>query len=390
MNMGDSCSEGPMKIADMISGISSPCSVDLPTFYSSLYQSIVHIFNARNFYLALQEAGTQRIQFPFYKDVHLPHPHGGFRLSRDHALMERVISKGDPLLLSSGQIQDLLGPARGTKRGINMWMGVPLSGKEGVAGAMVVKAYRRPHPFGPSDLDVLSTLARHAALFIQCRRGVELAQDQRRRMGDVLEFAPMGIAMVQKRRFKWVNVEMVRLFGYDSPVDFLDRELFMVYTSHTAYEFVEKNVYNVLDQEGCAEYEMEMRRKDGSLFPAHLRLSRPPGRNDCEILVVTDISQRLEDEEKKQDEERLQGVLEMAGAVCHEINQPLQTLMGQADLLLMDATGGTEDRVRAIKAQADRIASITRKLTKITRYKTLEYPGTRRIVDIWGAGEKEP
>ena len=33
------------------------------------------------------------------------------------------------------------------------------------------------------------------------------------------------------------------------------------------------------------------------------------------------------------EEEKLRGVLEMAGAICHELNQPMQAISGYADLL---------------------------------------------------------
>jgi hypothetical protein len=39
-------------------------------------------------------------------------------------------------------------------------------------------------------------------------------------------------------------------------------------------------------------------------------------------------------EEERLQRERLEGVIEMAGAACHELNQPLQTLFGYCHLLL--------------------------------------------------------
>ncbi len=36
------------------------------------------------------------------------------------------------------------------------------------------------------------------------------------------------------------------------------------------------------------------------------------------------------------EKEKLQGVIEMAGAVCHELNQPMQVVSGVSELLMMD------------------------------------------------------
>ncbi len=81
--------------------------------------------------------------------------------------------------------------------------------------------------------------------------------------------------------------------------------------------------------------------------------------------------------------ERLQGVIEMAGAVCHEINQPLMSISGYAELLLMDTETNSPQHAKAekIKDQADRMGAITKKLMRITRYETKGYlKGS--IVDI--------
>ncbi|MCK5835669.1 MAG: GAF domain-containing protein [Desulfobacula sp.] len=86
--------------------------------------------------------------------------------------------------------------------------------------------------------------------------------------------------------------------------------------------------------------------------------------------------------------ERLQGVLEMAGAICHELNQPLQAILGYAELLLMNPEPDkTHNNLKSIKSQATRLGKITKKLSNITRYKTVEYPGNTKIIDIWGAGK---
>ncbi len=83
------------------------------------------------------------------------------------------------------------------------------------------------------------------------------------------------------------------------------------------------------------------------------------------------------------EKEKLTGVIEMAGAVCHEINQPMQVVLGLSELLLMDVK---EDHplyqnIFEIKDQIDRMGGITRKLMNITRYETKNYL-KGNIVDI--------
>jgi DNA-binding response OmpR family regulator len=81
--------------------------------------------------------------------------------------------------------------------------------------------------------------------------------------------------------------------------------------------------------------------------------------------------------------EKLEGVLEMAGAVCHELNQPLQSVSGFSELLLMDMTPDDPQRetLTMIKEGIDRIGELTRKIMKITRYQSKPYLSST-IVDI--------
>ena len=88
--------------------------------------------------------------------------------------------------------------------------------------------------------------------------------------------------------------------------------------------------------------------------------------------------------EKLLEEERLKGILEMAGAVCHELNQPMQAISGMCELLMMDMTENDQlhSNIQKIKHQIDRMAEITRKLMGVTRYTTRSYIGGSKIIDI--------
>jgi signal transduction histidine kinase len=81
--------------------------------------------------------------------------------------------------------------------------------------------------------------------------------------------------------------------------------------------------------------------------------------------------------------ERLQGVVEMAGAVCHEMNQPLMAISGYSELLLMDLDEKDQlgEKLTKIKEQVDRLGRITLKLMNITKYETKDYIESK-IIDI--------
>ena len=82
--------------------------------------------------------------------------------------------------------------------------------------------------------------------------------------------------------------------------------------------------------------------------------------------------------------EKLEAVLETAGAICHELNQPMMAISGNAELLMavMDPKDPHFDRVSKIRTQVERMGGITRKLMGITRYETRRYTSGERIVDL--------
>ncbi|RDV39461.1 PAS domain-containing protein [Bradymonadaceae bacterium TMQ3] len=115
--------------------------------------------------------------------------------------------------------------------------------------------------------------------------------------------------------------------------------------------------------------------------------------------IFTDLRQRLAMEERLQEAfetlERTQRqavIAELAGAAAHELNQPLTSLMGYAELLQRQGHSAelVERAVDTIHQEARRISEIVRKIGRITRYKTKEYAGGELIVDLDEAGPSEP
>lgn len=95
------------------------------------------------------------------------------------------------------------------------------------------------------------------------------------------------------------------------------------------------------------------------------------------------ITRRQAAEARLHEQDKVQSSLEMAGAVCHGLNQPLQAAAGYAELLLMqmDPEDPGHAKVDKISAQIMKMGEITRKLMGITRYETKSYP-MGKIVDI--------
>ncbi len=106
-------------------------------------------------------------------------------------------------------------------------------------------------------------------------------------------------------------------------------------------------------------------------------------------ITLVDISERKQEEMAVCEREKLQGVLEMAGAVCHEMNQPLMAISGYSELLSMNHSGNQalDELIEKIKTQVCRLGEITHKLMGVTKYETKDYLESR-IIDIDKAAQK--
>jgi len=104
------------------------------------------------------------------------------------------------------------------------------------------------------------------------------------------------------------------------------------------------------------------------------------------ILYQENISmkKRRQLEEERLQRERLEGVIEMAGAACHELAQPLQSLSGYSHLLLTDLSEDSPlfGEIKKIQGMVNQLGQITKKIMHITRYETKEYIKGYKIIDI--------
>jgi PAS domain S-box-containing protein len=148
-------------------------------------------------------------------------------------------------------------------------------------------------------------------------------------------------------------------------------------------------------------YRTEVVARDGTVVPVLISAAmileneRPIG----SVGVFTDLRERLrmerrlsEAQEELRAREKQAFIADLAGAAAHELNQPLTSVSGYAQLILRRLSDGSPlaDDVRTILGEADRMAEIVRKIGKITRYETKSYVGAAKIVDLDRASGDDP
>ena len=192
----------------------------------------------------------------------------------------------------------------------------------------------------------------------------------------------MIISVDNERRIVEFNRAAEENFGYRKE-EVLGKHVNMLYKDPEDGNVRSKKVRD----SGKMVSEIQNLRKDGTIFPAFLSatvLKNAEGEEIGVMGISRDTTDRKRAEEERLRRERLEGVLELAGAACHELNQPMQTISIYLELLLEEAPDGSQfrERLKTIEKQIARMSEITGKLRKITKYETREYFGGIKIIDI--------
>jgi len=111
--------------------------------------------------------------------------------------------------------------------------------------------------------------------------------------------------------------------------------------------------------------------------------------NTLELLVRirTQLELKKAEEERLQ-QEKLKSILELAGGVCHELIQPMQTVSGLSEILLyiVDKDEPIYAKISEIRRQVKRMVKIIKTLRRITKCETKYYAGKSQIIDITKSG----
>jgi PAS domain S-box-containing protein len=154
-------------------------------------------------------------------------------------------------------------------------------------------------------------------------------------------------------------------------------------------------------RQGISSTRCELVAASGEIIPIDLSaaLVAEGGEETAVVGVFRDLRPELDAAQELQETrerlavaEKAALVSELAGAAAHELNQPLTSVLGFSELLFrrtVEKEQGREELL-AILREAERMATIVKKIGKITRYETRPYVGRTRIVDLDKSSDPPP
>jgi two-component system NtrC family sensor kinase len=123
-------------------------------------------------------------------------------------------------------------------------------------------------------------------------------------------------------------------------------------------------------QKGIWRGTLVHRRKDGSTFPASatvVALRNGQGKVTHFVGVERDVTEDLRLRDQLVHSERLSAVGELVAGVAHEINNPLQTIIGCVELMIEERPADSTRDLELVRQEATRAGQIVRNLLSFVR-----------------------
>ena len=335
----------------------------------TIHDNIKKLMYAENCYIALYDADTATLSFPFFVDKIDPIPvsRAGWK-----GLSEYVIRSGRPLLLTPERLDALVREHEIETIGTlpESWLGVPLSIHSKTIGALVVQSYEPGKKYTDIEKDLLAAIGNQAARVIERKRMEEALREGEERFHEIFNYANDAIHVHEwtepgvPGRFIDVNEVACRMLGYAR------EELFRMHPLDISTGYHDPPIEAVLESlktTGRARFETEHRRKDGTIVPVEINSHLVNEHGKMKIVaVVRDISENKRNTNALQIANKKLNLL--SSITRHDINNQLMALRGNLtlfetkhpeiarDLLLKKVEGGAERisaMIRFTKAYED-------------------------------------
>jgi two-component system NtrC family sensor kinase len=200
------------------------------------------------------------------------------------------------------------------------------------------------------------------------QRAVDHANERVRLLAAACEQSTELIAIARGRAIVYANEAFCRATGYSrieierlSPVQLVATE-----SIPATAPVIER-----LSRREPARLALVVARKDGTTFHADCAaapLAGPDGTSTHFVAVVRDLTDEIRLRDQLVKSERLSAIGQLVSGVAHEINDPLQAVVGGLDVVVADGRATpVQAEVERIKDAASRAARIVRNLIAFVR-----------------------
>jgi len=273
------------------------------------------------------------------------------------------------------------------KEGIKSLLAVPLKVKGEVIGIIRILSSTH-HCFTSSEVNFAATVAEIGGTAIQNARNyqqitllINQVEESERFTTNILNcIRPQLLVMDRNLHLVLANKVFLTAMGKEEN-DLLGADYRDLWQDQE-YKAEDYPVEQVLATGQTASREQQL-SKDGNILWLE-RTASPmfgeTGEVEYVIEVIRDITAKRQLAQEHLERVKLQGVVELAGTVAHEINSPLFAALGTAQLLEDDLeSAALAEDVQTIIRNLKNIGELTRKMTAMTGFDSRDYVGTTKI-----------
>ena len=176
-------------------------------------------------------------------------------------------------------------------------------------------------------------------------------------------------------KITYCNHAFADLFGFDSALDLIDYPAIELYQNKKDRGGI---IQTVMQTGRIVDLPVALKKKDGT--PIWCALTAKVVLDDDGIAINLDGILK----EITAENEKFQGVLEMAGGVAHSLNQPLTIINNLINEVLSELQKNNKIYLKLVKVhnQIKKMNDITDKLGRIKKYEAMDYVAGIKIVDI--------
>ena len=358
----------------------STSAEDPEQLFASIHKIVGELMYARNFYLALYDAQSHLINFPYFVDEEDsrpdPRPPG-------KGLTEYILKTGKPLLATPEVFNDLVSQGDVEMIGASSldWLGVPLKTGDTTFGVLVVQSYNETVRYGEREKEILTFVSQHVASAILQKRSQQALRDSELRYRTLVQSAVYGIFRWSlEDQFTDVNPALVAILGCDSAEEVLNLRMTQdVYVDAKQHSEI---ISTLLAAGQLRGVETQWYRKDGKVITVRISgRSLLEGGNTVGFeMIVEDITERRLLEEQLRQAQKMEAVGQLAGGIAHDFNNLLTVIKGNTQLLLekLHQVDSRRNGVEQIAKAADRAASLIYQLLAFSRKQVVEF----RVIDL--------
>lgn len=292
-----------------------------------------------------------------------------------NSICSQVLASGAPLIIRNLQeIEPWCNYVPVHKYNLKSYLGVPLVSHGGESIGTLCMLDDKDRDFSEEDIKVFSLFAQKASAEIEREELLNRLRESEERYRSLFEHAGEGILVMDKEEGNLLeaNHRFRELSGY-SKAQLKDMKIHDLRPNDNATQF--DTFLNGLFRDNGEFTDVPIGSAEGLFYADVTASTLTLGAKQVLQCLVMDVTGKKKVLRQMINSERLASLGELAAAVAHEINNPMQTISAYSHLLLEDMQHDSKKKewLQMMIGEASRVKKIVQSLLEFARRKEPEF-----------------